>query len=335
MIRKSNSDAAIRELLIARTGVQPSKSTLRFIISLLSSPDFSQVDLRSVTSHYSGLRRALTDYLEWQCCLNEKYRDETRLAGQESWSETSLAKKQRMTVARTIKNVMSTAKTVFSEADTLVDLGCGDGQAACAFLRAILPFSKIHEVLLVDQSAEAVRDASKTVHECLAENIVIRSMQCDVRYPKLWANVKGRNVVVLASGCLHEVPSVSKLAILRRIRRFANVFVLVELLSDHDKPRSGSSLLMQQAAKFYEDLISDAYCSIDDDAKREKIIGGFLLAEFLDVLTMPYSARRNYHMTQDEWEAILLKTGFKLLAQERTSMVKDGLEGVCTLAVVQ
>jgi hypothetical protein len=116
--------------------------------------------------------------------------------------------------------------------------------------------------------------------------------------------------LVFACGSLHELCRSQK-PLLAKIRGTARLLLLIEFAVDHDTPRTGSLALIRNAASMYEFLIKDAYNSLRTRRKMEEVIGGFLLAEFLDILTQPYLLRGNYHLSAPGWQSLLLDAGLK------------------------
>lgn|GEM_PF-6370980 len=273
---------------------------------------------------FRSLRRALVDYADWRSGLGAGESEREREHGQVGWSKTRLAKRQRAIVATTLATLPASFRKGLKNLTTCVDLGCGDGQATMSFLQAV-GISSFKHVVLVDQSAKAVNDAREAVIAGVGASASVKTCHCDVRDPGIWENIAAEKTVVVSSAVLHELTAGAKRLILRRIAKSSSAFVLVELLSEHDEPKTRSAALLAESAAFYDCLIADTYRSVSEPSLRRSIVGGFLLAEMLDIWTRQYRRRGNYHMQRGRWEAFLRDAGLKLVAARIFPVSRQGL----------
>ncbi len=327
MTDNGRSEAKIARWLRSRNGHPPSKVATGFMAGLDFMPP-----IRANKSLYPNLRRALAEYLELHCEIDIVSRRDVRLTGQAAWSATFIASEQRKFVANSLQRLLSSLDAEFARSDSLVDLGCGDGIAVCRLLEAIEPFCSVENILLVDQSEAATKHATLSVRDCVARDLNIRPLHRDIRDDFIWENSQNMRPIVFASGALHELTRAEKTKVLAKIKEYSRYFILVELLADHDSEQISTRRLIEESAAFYEILIGDAYQSVADSKKREQIIGGFLLAELLDIWTMPYSLRGNYHMRLEEWEGIIVQAGFASFRYEKAFLGAGGVECLCAIA---
>jgi hypothetical protein len=139
----------------------------------------------------------------------------------------------------------------------------------------------------------------------------------------VWDGLEPTRTLVLASAALHEFDRDDKAHVLAEAARHASRLVLVELAADHDTAVTHSADLRYRAAKFYDALIADAYSSLPS-SEHLAVVGAFLLGELETMLTQPYVARQNYHLTVEKWHSSMLGSGFRPIREHSADLLGRG-----------
>lgn len=229
--------------------------------------------------------------------------------GQVAWSSTGLAERQRQTLSSWLDG---TQWRCSSKVDTIVDLGSGDGEMIAALLEAQRFKGRVKAVVLVDRNEDALERARRCLDRRHEKKIAVMVRRMDLRDPAIWNGVQPERTLAFASASLHELPRTDKATTLARAAAHVSQMLLVELASDHDSPRTGSTILTEHALWFYDALIGDAYASVQSLSDRQAIIGAFLLQEFSKLTSQPYERRVNYHLDARGWQTVLTKAGFAI-----------------------
>jgi trans-aconitate methyltransferase len=325
---------ALVAYLTTRGGLVPSEYLTRFLYRVVMLSDGGRPSSLRVRKPYESLAIALSDYVSWHINTDDATKAAERLAGQEAWSLTQLAAAQRRLTEVAIEEGLRRGSIRLAETITAVDLGCGDGQATVAFIRSISGFTVVRKMYLVDHSGSAVAHARRRILDMKSgAPTSVEGLVCGVEDPTLWAAVHSDEcVVVFASAALHEVQGHTKQRILMDAGKHADVFILVELLSDHETPATGSRALVLRSAAFYESLIADAYASKLPKRTKDQVIGAFLLGELLDIWAMPIERRVNYHRSMHGWSTLMKRAGFHSASLTKISVGSGALRMGCIVA---
>jgi hypothetical protein len=271
------------------------------------------------------LRRALSEFYLPNRALDASSRTHLFRQGQIHWSDTGLARHQRVQTAAFLRRHFSKIWPIGLPVEFL-DLG--DGQMTLAAIDGLTKGETlIAGARLVDQNSPALELAQSRLADALSEPI--RTLVCDFRASDVLAG-SDRSTLAFASAALHELPADDRTDILRRLANQVGGIALVELSHNNDVAGPVERNFALKVGQFYERLIGDAYRTLEP-RYRWPVIGVFLLDELLHIWCRNYQSRGNYHLTGERWDDALNQAGFDVLARRSSSFA--GLETDYRLAI--
>ncbi|MQP68541.1 hypothetical protein GE253_24790 [Niveispirillum sp. SYP-B3756] len=276
--------------------------------------------IQTFGSKYPAIKRAYEKFGSELRALPMAERTALAQLGQERWSGTALATRQR----RELVAVLNTCdSSQIDEIDTLIDLGAGDGRVIEAICSDTALGSRLNSIILVDRDKASLDEATRRLQRYREAGLSIDTRCLDIRDHCVWKGLKAGRTLVLASASLHELDRADKVTVLSRIARNASYLVLVELAADHDAPPTQDMEFRHKAAAFYDALIADAIASLPA-SQHCSVAGAFLLGELEAMLTHTYAARQNYHLAAEKWRSAILACGFRLIRERLAEILPGG-----------
>lgn len=193
---------------------------------------------------------------------------------------------------------------VFDHTVRFVDIGCGDGSLAVAFLQNLLEHKKIpgiSEVLLVDPSPAMAALAEKTIHAAFPD-VAISIESC--RIQECSGRINRTIDIAMSSLAYHHMPLEHKRIHLARIKPWINHFVLFDMEADIDTPERFSPALALAVYQSYGRIFDRIYAHDAPVEVVNECIDMFLMTEVVSILTEPRGERSDYHMLRSQWNGL-------------------------------